>query len=168
MYTKYNSSISREEFDKHACMHAKSLQSCLTLCDPMDSSPPGSSVHRILQARIRSGLSCPSLLTSICSLITATTIQIQNRWSLLQFFSESQSQPLATADLLWETGFHLSKMSFREKHKLCGFFWCLSLNAFETYLYCFFYQQVVPLYRYVIFQFMDILFVDPFTNSWSF
>ena len=32
--------------------YAKSLQSCLTLCDPMDSSPPGSSVHRILQARI--------------------------------------------------------------------------------------------------------------------
>ena len=31
---------------------AKSLQSCLTLCDPMDSSPPGSSGHRILQARI--------------------------------------------------------------------------------------------------------------------
>ena len=33
-------------------MHAKSLQSCLTLCDPMDHSPPGSSVHGILQARI--------------------------------------------------------------------------------------------------------------------
>ena len=32
--------------------HAKSLQSCPTLCDPMDSSSPGSSVHRILQARI--------------------------------------------------------------------------------------------------------------------
>ena len=27
-------------------------QSCLTLCDPVDCSPPGSSVHRILQARI--------------------------------------------------------------------------------------------------------------------
>ena len=30
---------------------AKSLQSCPTLCDPIDSSPPGSSVHGILQAR---------------------------------------------------------------------------------------------------------------------
>ena len=30
---------------------AKSLQSCLTLCDPTDSSPPGSSVPGILQAR---------------------------------------------------------------------------------------------------------------------
>ena len=34
------------------CMHAKLLQSCLTLCNPMDSSPPDSPVHRILQARI--------------------------------------------------------------------------------------------------------------------
>ena len=43
-------------------MHAKSLQSCLTLSDPMDGSPPGSSVHRILQVRILewvSGLPCP-------------------------------------------------------------------------------------------------------------
>ena len=31
---------------------AKSLQSCRTLCDPIDGSPPGSSVYRILQARI--------------------------------------------------------------------------------------------------------------------
>ena len=30
---------------------AKSLQSCLTLCEPIDSSPPGSAVPGILQAR---------------------------------------------------------------------------------------------------------------------
>ena len=30
---------------------AKSIQSCLTLCDPKDSSPAGSSIHGILQAR---------------------------------------------------------------------------------------------------------------------
>ena len=34
------------------CVPAKSLQSCLTLCNPMDCSLPGSSVHGILQARI--------------------------------------------------------------------------------------------------------------------
>ena len=33
-----------------AC-YAKSLQLCPTLCVPMDSSLPGSSVHEILQAR---------------------------------------------------------------------------------------------------------------------
>ena len=31
---------------------AKSLQSCLTLCDPTDGSPPGSPVPGILQARV--------------------------------------------------------------------------------------------------------------------
>ena len=33
----------------HACMHVQSLQSCLTLRDPVDRSPP---VHGVLQARI--------------------------------------------------------------------------------------------------------------------
>ena len=35
--------------DITSCM---SLQLCLTLCDPMDCSPQGSSVHAIFQARI--------------------------------------------------------------------------------------------------------------------
>ena len=34
-----------------AAAAAKSLHSCLTLCDPIDSSPPGSPVLGILQAR---------------------------------------------------------------------------------------------------------------------
>ena len=34
------------------CVCAKLLQSCPTLCNPLDCSPPGSSVHGILQARI--------------------------------------------------------------------------------------------------------------------
>ena len=33
---------------KHACC----AQSCPTLCDPMDCTPPGSSVHGVLQARL--------------------------------------------------------------------------------------------------------------------
>ena len=41
------------------CMRTKLLQSCLTLCDPMDCSPPGSSVHGILQGRYVCGLPCP-------------------------------------------------------------------------------------------------------------
>ena len=35
---------------------AKLLQSCLTLCNPMDCSPPGSSVYGILQTRILEGV----------------------------------------------------------------------------------------------------------------
>ena len=67
-----------------AAAAAKSLQSCLTLCDPIDSSPPGSSVLGILQARIlervaisffkacvhgKSLQSCPTLCDAMdCSL----------------------------------------------------------------------------------------------------
>ena len=36
----------------YACLHAKSLQLCLTLCNPINCSLPGSSVHGILQARV--------------------------------------------------------------------------------------------------------------------
>ena len=46
---------------KCVCVCVCVTQSCLTLCDPMDCSLPGSSVHGILQARI-TGVSCPSLL----------------------------------------------------------------------------------------------------------
>ena len=38
-------------WDAAAAAAAKSLQSCPTLCNPIDSSPAGSSVHGILQAR---------------------------------------------------------------------------------------------------------------------
>ena len=38
-------------FSKFAAAAAKSLQSCLTLCDPIDGSLPGSSVPGILQGR---------------------------------------------------------------------------------------------------------------------
>ena len=41
------------------CMRAKLLQSCLTLCDPIDCSTPGSSVHEILQARILEWVAMP-------------------------------------------------------------------------------------------------------------
>ena len=41
-------------------MHAKSLQSCPTLFDPMDSSPPGSSVQRFSRQEYWSGLPFPS------------------------------------------------------------------------------------------------------------
>jgi len=39
-------------FAQIAAAAAKSLQSCLTLCDPIDGSPTGSPVPGILQARI--------------------------------------------------------------------------------------------------------------------
>ena len=46
------------------CVHAKLLQSCLTLCDLMDCSLPGSFVHGILQARILEWVAMPSRASS--------------------------------------------------------------------------------------------------------
>ena len=42
------------------CVHVKSLQSCLTPGDPIDRSPPGSSVHGVLWARILEWVPEPS------------------------------------------------------------------------------------------------------------
>ena len=42
------------------CMRAKLFQSCLTVCDPKDRRPPGSSVHGILQARILGWFAMPA------------------------------------------------------------------------------------------------------------
>ena len=46
------------------CVHAKSPQLCLTLCNAMDCSLPGSSVHGIVQARI-TRVGCHFLLQGI-------------------------------------------------------------------------------------------------------
>ena len=44
-------------YREHA--HVLGAQSCPSLCDPMDCSPPGSSVHGILQARILEWVAMP-------------------------------------------------------------------------------------------------------------
>jgi len=53
-------SFSSWEAVKIQCMHGKFLQSCLTLCNPMNHSVPGSSVHGMLQARILECIVMPS------------------------------------------------------------------------------------------------------------
>ena len=45
---------------KLPCMRVKLFQLCLTFCNPMDCSLPGSSVHGILQARILEWIATPS------------------------------------------------------------------------------------------------------------
>ena len=42
---------------------AEKSQSCLTLCNPMDRSLPGSSIHGIFQARKSTGVGCHFLLS---------------------------------------------------------------------------------------------------------
>ena len=52
-----NSGKTYSVYAAHAA--AKSLQSCPTLCDPLDGSPPGSSVHGIFQASILEWVAIP-------------------------------------------------------------------------------------------------------------
>ena len=55
-----NLSLHQGLFKHNACVHAKSLQMCLTLYNPVDCRPPDSSVPGILQARILEWLAIPS------------------------------------------------------------------------------------------------------------
>ena len=65
-YSKQNKQTNkRKHLNSHATLtnayiHAKSLQSCPTLCNSMDCRPPGSSVHGILQATILELVAMPS------------------------------------------------------------------------------------------------------------
>ena len=60
-------------------------QSCLTLrdpmdlCDPMDCSPPGSSIHGIFQAKYWSGVPVPSPLLSVIHTKQKITLGISKK-----------------------------------------------------------------------------------------
>ena len=68
-----------------AAAAAKSLQSCPTLCDPIDGSPPGSPIPGILQARI---LEWVSISFSYCTKLTKK----HRRRKKKIIHSESQAQ----------------------------------------------------------------------------
>ena len=53
---------------------------CPALCDPMDCSPPGSSVHGILQARILEWVS--SLKTTFPSLLCRASDHVTQLWPM--------------------------------------------------------------------------------------
>ena len=59
-------------------MHAKSLQSCPTVFDPMDCCLPGSSVHGILQARILD-LNYVAIHQKVTQHRKSTTVQLKNK-----------------------------------------------------------------------------------------
>ena len=81
-----------------AAAAAKSLQSCLTLCDPIDSSPPGSPNPGILQART---LEC-------------VAISFSNAWKWkVKVKSLSRVPPLANPwTAAWETTENKIKISY--------------------------------------------------------
>ena len=89
-------------------MCAKSLHSCLTLCDPMDCTLPGSSVHGILQAG-GSGGGCST--SSVCNLFCFIHL-FPNSYHLHKYFPHlvlalktSFSLQSPTSLTLWDLNF---------------------------------------------------------------
>ena len=98
-----------------AGMRAKSLQLCLTLCDPMDCSLPGSSVCGIRQARILElvaipffrGSSRPRDRTHISSLLHWQTDSLPLLPPGKPFHTGKQANILGVRGHLWSTWNHL-------------------------------------------------------------
>ena len=81
------------------CVHAEWLQSCLSLPDPVDYSPPGSSVHGILQARI------PEWVTIIFS---RGSSQLRNQTRV--YFVSSIGGRFFTTRATWEALIFLTRV----------------------------------------------------------
>ena len=94
--------------EKLVCGHqdtaaAKSLQSCLTLCDPIDGSPPGSPIPGILQA-ITLGVGCHFYKPSIGSLHrnrSGLTVRYPFLWGKGKALSQRQQKKTLT---FWSKG----------------------------------------------------------------
>ena len=96
-----------------AAATAKSLQSCPTLCDPIDGSPPGSPVPGILQART---LECTHLCMK-CPLVSLILLKRDLVFPILLFSSISSHCSLKKAFLsllaiLWNSAFRCFYLSF--------------------------------------------------------
>ena len=99
-------------------MIAQSLQSCLILCDPMDCSPPCSSVHGILQARILEWVVMPSSRSSQSR--DQTLISWVSCVAERLFTSEPPEKPQGTAYLTQNgLGIRPLTMSYVSSHEVC-------------------------------------------------
>ena len=92
------------------CLEVKVLdaQLCLTLCDPMDCSPPGSSIHGILQARILEWVAISSSRRSSQSRDRAWVFRITGRFFSIWATREGWSYRLSGGYLIKLQVVHLS------------------------------------------------------------
>ena len=92
----------------HVC--AKSFQSCLTLCIPMDCSPPGSSVHGILQARILERVAIRSRGSSWPRYWTHISCLLHCRWIFTT--STTWAAPICLYGFVFQTQLKLLKRGY--------------------------------------------------------
>ena len=88
-------------------LHAKSLQSCPTVCNPMNCGPPGSSVHGILQAIKWSGLSTPG---NKAEWVTHSSALLQ------EIFLTQGLNPCLLCLLHWQAGYFTTSATWLESN----------------------------------------------------
>ena len=71
-------------FNMLSAAAAQSLQSCPTLCNPRDGSPPGSPVPRILQAKTLEWVAISFFMTNLDSILKSRDITLSNKVSLVK------------------------------------------------------------------------------------
>ena len=109
-------------------------QSCLTLCDPMDCSLPGSSIHGIFQAIVLEwiaisfsrGSSRPRDRTQVSGIVDRHVTDVRRKWPQTSQEKKPQRKPSLSA--LW---FFISSLQYREKINFC----CLSHPIFGYLLW---------------------------------
>ena len=106
-------------------MHAKSLQSCLTLCDSMDYSLPGSSVHEVLQGRILEWVALPSFRGSSRCRDWTRVSYVYLHWQVGSLPLVPPGKPLILNKDHWGIGFSPKSL---QKEQLCQRVGC-SLHA---------------------------------------
>ena len=89
---------------------AQSLQSCLTLCDPMGCSLPGSSVHGILQEEYWSELPCR---------LPAALLDTGSNLYLQQLFWSDPVQNQDCLNLVKTVFFHAQQLFYKMRIVIC-------------------------------------------------
>ena len=116
----------------HQFVHAKSRQSCLTLCHPRDCSPPGFSVYGILQARILEWVAMSSSKGSSqpwggTQLTNSVDMDLNKLWEIVKDneawhseicgYAKSQTQLSDCKTITWP---NLTRNIGNNSLKLCG------------------------------------------------
>ena len=122
------------KFSQSALFRELVAQSCLTLCNPMDCSSPGSSVHGILQARILESVAIPFSNTCLLFILS---------WDMLRYptynkYNNAFVQSLSHAKLFettWTPEYQAS-LSFTPSQSLLRFMSIELVMPFNHLILC--------------------------------
>ena len=118
---------------------AKSLQSCLTLCDPIDGSPPGSPIPGILQARTLEwiAISFSYRFTIVAFFYQRLSTKLSRRVSQsLHLCAEPKTNSLLRIICLSKCSVSKKKKKRKKERKKVKFMFIMTLNYFHSYKNC--------------------------------